>query len=796
MNLTAAATTLLIGLAGAAALPSSPLQRLALDRPAEALASGLSASGNPADRQAALWQAGRAALTLSSPDVETVARKLDTLAQSEGVASARPLADLLRAHALIEREQVKRGLDLAQPAAAALRSLPEPYWHALADTEICQLLLVAQSAPQAQTHCERAYAAWPALVDREFELANAQYLMQWLYRDLGRTGEAIDMAQTARARLDALGSPGGIALLDDSLSSLHLARGDAASALAAARSALAHELGAGKITAAISSRHHIANALAALGRHDEALRELVPALADSRRLELGRQTAQLLDAKARIAEQAGNPALALEAARELIALNARLSGAEVARAVVELEAQYGAEVREREIHELKQDGELANLRLAAAESAQAHAQSRTRLYAVALVASLALAALIVAVIWLRLRWLKRLNSALSALSRARADMLAIAAHEVRNPLAAVCGLIDMTLPHIANPRVRGLLETARTTSEGLVRTADDYLDHAQLALDRVELRALPFDLPHLLSNVVCLFQAEAAGRPVSLTFHGDPRLPTWVVGDAARLHQILANLLGNAVKYTAQGHVRLEAHPGDDGRVHFAIVDSGPGIDMADVARVLKPFERGDGETASRGAGLGLAIANQLVERLGGRLSLDSRPGHGSRFSFALAFATAPTPVLPAATPGNSLARVLLVDDDEAIRDLLGMQLESLEVEHRVAATVAEGYETWCDFAPDTLLVDLHLDNESGIDLIRRIREHCTALDLPLPRCLIHSASAPYGPHDRPPPDWQVEWVRKPMPIGELAALLGNTARTVAGNAFDIAPNGAATVGA
>jgi signal transduction histidine kinase len=784
MNLTAAATMLLFGLTGVAPLPSSPLQGLALDRPRNALERGTAPSTDPAQRQAALWYAGRAALTLSSPRVEDVALELDRLGQADGLPGASPLADLLRAHALIEREQVKQGLDLAQPAAARLRALNDPYWRALADSEICQLLLVAQSAPQAQAHCERAYAAWPAL-GREFDRAHGEYLMQWLYRELGRRTEAIALAQSARARLATLGSDGGVALLDDALSSLYLDGGDATHALAAARGALAHEVAAGKLTATISSRHHIARALAALGWRDEALRELDHALGDSRRLELGRLTAQLLDAKARIAEEAGNTALALAASRELIALNARLSGVEVARAVAELEAQYGAEVREREIHELKQDGELTNLRLVAAESAQAHAQSRTRLYALALVASLAMAALLVAVIWLRLRWLKRLNGALSALSRARADMLAMAAHEVRNPLAAVCGLIDMTLPHIANPRLRGLLETARTTSEGLVRTADDYLDHARLALDRVELRALPFDLPHLLSNVVCLFQAEVAGRPVSLTLHGDPRLPTWVVGDAARLHQVLANLLGNAVKFTAAGHVRLDAHTGGDGRIHFAVSDSGPGIDAADIARVLKPFERGDTETGRRGAGLGLAIASQLVDKLGGRLSLDTQPGQGSRFSFSLEFAPAPAPVVPSATAGNAFVRVLLVDDDETIRDLLGMQLESLGVEHRVAATVDEAYEAWRDFAPDTLLVDLHLERESGIDLIRRVRESCEALELPLPRCLIHSASAPYGPHDRPPPDWQVEWVRKPMPLNELGALLGSTARPVAAQARD-----------
>jgi CheY-like chemotaxis protein len=116
---------------------------------------------------------------------------------------------------------------------------------------------------------------------------------------------------------------------------------------------------------------------------------------------------------------------------------------------------------------------------------------------------------------------------------------------------------------------------------------------------------------------------------------------------------------------------------------------------------------------------------------------------------------------------------VLLVDDDAAIRELLSAQLDALGIEHRVAANIAEALAIWRAFAPHTLLVDLHLDRENGIDLIRRIRAECAPE--PPPRCLIHSASPPDGPHDRPPAEWQIEWVRKPMPLRDLGRLLGET---------------------
>ena len=126
-------------------------------------------------------------------------------------------------------------------------------------------------------------------------------------------------------------------------------------------------------------------------------------------------------------------------------------------------------------------------------------RTRARFYALALVAALCVGVLLAALIALRLRWLARLNAALEQVNRTRADMLAMAAHEVRNPMAAISGLIDMALHRINDRRARGLLETARATSIELVRTAEDYLDHAQLALDRMNLRQEAFDR-HLLRS--------------------------------------------------------------------------------------------------------------------------------------------------------------------------------------------------------------------------------------------------------------------------------------------------------
>ncbi|UXI66879.1 ATP-binding response regulator [Tahibacter amnicola] len=779
MNCFALATGLTLLLTVASAPAPSEFQRLALDAPQEALIRGREKLAEPnlapEQRQSILIDMSRAASQVSEVEVESVAGALDALAGETALPSASALAGLLRAQVLLEKDQVKRGLELAHESAARLRALDDPYWHALADTEVCDALLTAGRPDAAQPHCLRAYQAWPGL-KREYELARTENLLQWQYQKTGDITRAIELAKSARARLVALGTTGGVALLDDNLSALYLASGKPQLALEYSRRALAHELAAGKLQHTIASRHNVAEALAALGRNAEALDELELALAESRKRELGRLTASLLDAKARISERAGQPTVSLAALRELIALNARLSTAEVDRAALELEAHYGSQVREREIFELKQEAEMQALRLSAAEAKTAHEQSRASYYALILLAATAIGFLGVLLVVLRLNLLKRLNAALTQANRSRAEMLAMAAHEIRNPLAAIGGLIDMALHRTADPRARGLLETARATTAGLVHTAEDYLDHSQLALGRVQLRDRAFDLPQLLANVIRLFQAEVAGRPLGLRMVMSPSTPTWVSGDAERLQQVLTNLLGNAVKFTERGEVLLEAMPDVDGRTRFAISDTGPGIAEPELQRLLCPFERGAVVRGQRGAGLGLSIASQLVEKLGGRLQVQSAPGHGSRFEFAipLSVTAAPANAEVPLTAENSGMRVLLVDDDSAIRELLSAQLESLNIDHRVAATIDDALVTWRDFQPDTVLIDLHLDRENGIDLIRRIRDECGPR--PSPRCLIHSASPPSSQGDRLPEDWGIEWVRKPMPLVELGRLLGSDA--------------------
>ncbi|MBL8297269.1 MAG: response regulator [Rhodanobacteraceae bacterium] len=753
--------------------PSLSLRPAMLDAPREALQRGdtLLAGGglDLAQREQLLRDMATAALLLSDDEAARIADELETLGRNGGRASAVALADIVRARVQLEGEQIETGLALATSATAALNALGDPVWSAVADLELCDLLLSTARAKDAQPHCESAYAKFTASSD-EYAKARSENLLQWVYEELGDPERALPLARSALARFTHLGSQGGVAMMDDNIASLYLRLGQPAAALVASRRALAYELAQGKVTHSISSRRNIAAALAALKQPQEALKVIDIALADARRLELGRLTGQLLATQAEVAEQAGRLDLALNATRQLVDLNGKLSSSNVARAVAELEARYGAQAREAEISALRQSSELQSALLRAAEANQSSERARASYYVLVLIASLSVGALLAAMVVLRLRWLRRLNTALSQVNHTRADMLAMAAHEVRNPMAAISGLIDLALQRVDDRRTRSLLETARSTAAALVRTVEDYLDHAQLERNRMDLRDEPFDLPALLSRVTGLFRAELAGRPIELAHRFAPGLPLHVRGDAARLQQVLVNLLGNAVKFTTAGSIVLAADPIDQGRIRFRVTDSGPGMADAELQRLLRPFERGGGRTR-RGVGLGLSIANQLVSVMGGTLDIQTRLGFGSEFSFSIALPPAPPePEIEPAKPAR--CRVLLVDDDPAIRELLSAQLDTLGMEHRSAANIVEALAVWREFAPDTLLVDLHLDRESGVDLIRRLRAECAPARPP--RCLIHSASPPDGPHDRPPPEWQIEWVRKPMPLRDLGRLLGD----------------------
>ncbi len=321
-------------------------------------------------------------------------------------------------------------------------------------------------------------------------------------------------------------------------------------------------------------------------------------------------------------------------------------------------------------------------------------------------------------------------------SRAKSRFLANMSHELRTPLNGILGFAQI-LGRDAdmNERNRERLRVIRSSGDHLLGLINDVLDLAKVEAGRVELRQAPFSLRDQVRDIEASFAHRAAQRGLRLEVAGQGLPDGNVMGDAQRLRQVLENLLGNAIKFTRSGVVRLEAAPcaATDGspapaRFRFAVTDTGPGLEPADVERLFRPFSQAvTGRPPEQGAGLGLAISQHLVGLMGGRIEVTSRPGEGSRFEFSLPLAPAGSAAAPAAVrrivgyEGPRLP-VLLVDDLEINRRLLREFLEPLGFAVTEAGDGESALRAFAAAPVPLVLLDLRMPGMDGFELTRRLR--------------------------------------------------------------------------
>ncbi len=318
-----------------------------------------------------------------------------------------------------------------------------------------------------------------------------------------------------------------------------------------------------------------------------------------------------------------------------------------------------------------------------------------------------------------------------AANRAKTTFLANMSHELRTPLHAILGYSqllggDKTLPEAARER----LQIVGASGRHLLRLINEVLDLSKIEAGKIELQPAPFDLPALLAAVAAAQEPRASAKGLAFRRSDAADLPHYALGDAAKLRQVLENLLGNAIKFTARGEVRLLALAAGEDRVRFEVSDTGPGIAATDQARLFQPFTQlshGAGPVEG-GTGLGLAIAQRLVLLMGGRLELASTPGQGSRFWFEIVLAPA-AGAEPSPRPERQIVgyegprrRVLAVDDVEANRRLFVDLLAPLGFEVIEAGSAAETLARLETFRPDLVLLDLRLPDLDGFALARRLR--------------------------------------------------------------------------
>ncbi len=327
-----------------------------------------------------------------------------------------------------------------------------------------------------------------------------------------------------------------------------------------------------------------------------------------------------------------------------------------------------------------------------------------------------------------------------AANAAKTQFLANMSHEIRTPMNGVIGALDLLGRGELSAPQRKLLETATSSSEALLTVLNEVLDFAKIEAGKLELLQEPLFIRAVLVSVVNLFSPLAQHKGLALSADLDPTLPARVRGDAARIRQVLLNLVGNAIKFTDRGSITVRARRapgGGDSRlmVVFEVEDTGIGI-ASDVAPSLfTAFFQADQSDQRRfgGTGLGLVISKRLAEAMGGELSVDSTLGRGSVFRLSLpleALPDLPEPQAPApsaAQPSAKLSgKVLLVEDNPVNRTLAGAMLRSLGLEVVEAEDGKIALQQMERSAFDLVLMDCQMPVMDGFAATREIRGRAT----------------------------------------------------------------------